>query len=40
MKIEMEPEELLCILNGANDKMYEKIRLIINGFEESQRGEE
>ena len=41
MKIEIEPDELLAILTGLNNSMFEKCRLIADSYHEQlQRNED
>lgn len=39
MKIDISPEELLILLQGANNAMFEKIRLIADGMQEMNEDE-
>ena len=39
MKIELNPDELLILLQGVNNAMFEKIRLIADGMQEMNEDE-
>lgn len=39
MKIEIEPDEILTLLTGANNAMFEKIRLIADGMQQERENE-